>query len=125
MRIVYLNPVGEVGGAERSLLLLMTAVDRVWPGIDRTLIVGTEGPLCGLARAIGVQVHLLPLPEGVLGFGDSSLRGRGRLAALAAVARRSPAVGFGLFGYVRRLRNLLDKLRADLVHSNGMKAHVL
>jgi glycosyltransferase involved in cell wall biosynthesis len=123
VRIIYLNPVGELGGAERSLVLLMTAIGRGFPGIERILVAGTDGPLLDLARDAKVVTHVLPLPPALLRLGDSSLRGRDW--ALANLARQSPTAVAGTLGYVRRLRGLLRQLRPDVVHSNGMKAHVL
>jgi hypothetical protein len=69
MKVVYLNPVGEVGGGERSLVLLMAAVGRASPELDRVLIAGTDGPLLDLARDVGVAAYLLPLPSAVRGLG--------------------------------------------------------
>lgn len=125
MRVVYLNPVGEVGGAERSLLVTIAAVRREWPGAELALVAGTDGPLLDRARELGVAVHLLPLPSAVQGLGDSGLRGQGRIAAAAALGGRFPAVGLGAWDAVRRLRALLRRLRPDLVHSNGIKSHAL
>ena len=125
MRVVYLNPVGEVGGGERSLLVTMAAVGRAWPGVERVLIAGTDGPLLARAREMGIAVHLVPLSTAVQGLGDSGLRGQGRAATVAALGRRLPAAGLGAWNAVRRLRDLLRRLRPDLVHSNGIKTHVL
>ena len=125
MRVVYLNPVGEVGGGERSLLVTMAAVGRAWPGVERVLIAGTDGLLLARAREMGIAVHLVPLSTAVQGLGDSGLRGQGRAATVAALGRRLPAAGLGAWNAVRRLRDLLRRLRPDLVHSNGIKTHVL
>ncbi|HET6574981.1 MAG TPA: glycosyltransferase family 4 protein [Fimbriiglobus sp.] len=125
MRVVYLNPVGEMGGAERSLLATIAAVRRQWPSAELVLVAGTDGLLLDRARESGVTVHLLPLPAAVQGLGDSGLRGKGRVATAAALGRRLPAVGLGAWDSVRRLRALLRRLRPDLVHSNGIKSHAL
>ena len=53
MRVVYLNPVGEVGGAELSLLDLMASVAEAVPGVERHLIVAGDGQLIGKAEAPG------------------------------------------------------------------------
>ena len=50
MRVVYLNPVGEVGGAELSLLDLMASVAEAIPGVERHLIVAGDGPLIAKAE---------------------------------------------------------------------------
>lgn len=125
MRVVYLNPVGEVGGAELSLLDLMASVAGAIPGIERHLIVAGEGPLIGKAEAIGVTVHVLPLPDRLAALGDSGLRGRGRLGRAGMLLARVLPLALMAREYAGRLRALLRELGPDLVHSNGIKTHLL
>ena len=54
MRIVYLNPVGALGGAERSLLDMMASVRQAMPAADLSLVVATAGPLIEEAEKIGL-----------------------------------------------------------------------
>lgn len=124
-RIVYINPVGQVGGGEQSLLLMAQAVGEACPGLERHVIVGTEGPLLDRIHGLGLDGRLLSLPPALLRLGDSGLSASGRLGLLAAMAAGSPATAVGLVAYLRRLRDALHELRPDLVHSNGMKSHLL
>lgn len=119
-----MNPVAEFGGAERSLIAWIRATTRALPAAELTLVVPGDGLLARRARDMGVNVRILGLPEAIAGLGDSQLRGRngGRQAAslLWRLLRAGPAVWL----YVRRLRRLLDELRPDLIHSNGIKTHL-
>lgn len=125
MRVVYLNPVGVLGGAELSLLDLLSATSHGRPGLERHLIVCAGGPLIERARQLGVHVHPLPMPSSMMTLGDSSFNnGFASLSMLAFAARSCPAAFQG-YVYARRLRRLLTRLSPDLIHSNGIKTHCL
>jgi glycosyltransferase involved in cell wall biosynthesis len=125
MRVVYLNPVGEVGGAELSLLDLMASVAELIPGVERHLIVAGNGPLIAKAKALGVTVHPLPLPEMLATLGDFALRDQGRLDKIRALLMRSVPISVTVREYTGRLRALLRELDPTIVHSNGIKTHIL
>lgn len=124
MRILFLNPVGVLGGAERALLDLLACLRRQAPALSLYLLLGTEGPLLDEARALGVDTRLLPLPEQLSSLGDSGLRGQGS-RALWGMARGLVPTPFLLAGYLRALRREVLALRPHLIHSNGIKTHLL
>src|SRR5438132_13392069 len=74
MRITYLNPVGALGGAERSLLDMMASVRQAMPSAELSLIVGTPGLLIDEAQKIGIRVVPLLMPPDLVGLGDSRWR---------------------------------------------------
>lgn len=125
MRVVYLNPVGEVGGAELSLLDMMASVAEAIPGIDQHLIAAGEGSLLAKTRALGVTVHALPLPEKLAELGDFGLRDRGRLDKLRTLLIRGMPMGLAAREYAGHLGALLRELDPTIVHSNGIKTHIL
>lgn len=125
MRIVFVNPVAQVGGAEMILLDLMAALADAIPGVDRHLIVAGEGPLIDLARAIGVAVHPRPMPDRLAGLGDSALKGRGKVGAILGLAARGAPAGLAGLRYARGLGRLIREIGPDLIHSNGIKSHLL
>ena len=51
MRILYLNPCGQMGGAETSLRELLASIRAAEPEWDLWLVLGEDGPLAGKARA--------------------------------------------------------------------------
>jgi glycosyltransferase involved in cell wall biosynthesis len=126
MRILYLNPNGTVGGAEASLLHLWAALRVAKPQWTLSLIAASEGPFLSRADALGVSAKVIPFPRAIQQFGDSGLRpaagaGIGRPAfftSLASAAVTAPA-------YVRRLRRAIREFQPDLLHSNGIKTHLL
>ncbi|MDM9383292.1 glycosyltransferase family 4 protein [Chlorogloeopsis sp. ULAP01] len=125
MKIVFVNPVGVIGGAERSLLTIFAALLNSQPDIQLHLIVGTEGPMIEAAQKLGVQVQLLALPAGVNLLGDSIFKGKNKvlvsLISLLRIIEILPAVS----KYLWKFRQFLRELKPDLIHSNGIKAHLL
>jgi glycosyltransferase involved in cell wall biosynthesis len=124
VRILFLSPVGTVGGAERVLLDLIASLAASAPGIEMHLAAAADGPLLEAARARGAVADVLPLGASAGAIGDSALAG-GRMGAALGLLHRAPAAGLAAFGYARRLRRLVRELRPDVIHSNGIKCHLL
>ncbi len=116
MRIVYLNPSGRLGGAETSLRELMASVRSAEPAWDLWLVLGEDGPLAGIARGLGVNVLVKPFPPALARLGDS-----GRFRALFGLLSAAPAT----WGYARSLSRWLAGIDPDLIHTNGLKMHLL
>jgi glycosyltransferase involved in cell wall biosynthesis len=125
LRILYLNPVGALGGGERCLLSMLRAVRQAEPSAEVHLIVCTAGPLIEQAEALGAQVRLLEMPERLAGLGDSALKQSGRLGASFTLVRRGMAALPAGRRYVQALREAIEAIAPDLVHSNGIKTHLL
>ena len=92
------------------------------PGLGIGLIVGAEGELATEAERLGVRVRVLPLPERVARTGDHALGG------LVAIARHAPALlaaSAELAAYGVALRREMRAFAPRLVHSNGLKTHLL
>jgi len=121
MRILFVNPVGSLGGAERSLLDMLRALKDEDHELELYLLLLAPGPLEAQARALGVEVEVLALPALLRGMGEASLSPRGVARLLfgrAAFAREGVA-------FARRFRKSVARVRPDVVHTNGMKAHML
>ena len=118
MRIVYLNPCGQMGGAELSLMDVLVSMRAAEPTWQFCLVLGEDGPMVDQARAAGVQVIVAPFPRALARLGDS---GKGSLPALWSCMKA--IVGTVL--YARKLRRTLTELEPDIVHSNGFKMHIL
>ena len=118
MRILFLSPIGNIGGAERVLLTAIESLRRERPDIAIGVLMLSDGPLAKSVRELGADAIVLPLPAELAGLGDS--RG-GRTLALVRIAREFPA----LAGFVRALRREVVRYAPDIVHSNGLKTHLL
>jgi glycosyltransferase involved in cell wall biosynthesis len=122
VKIVYLNPGGTIGGAEMVLLDVLAALPAARPDARPLVLLSADGPLREAVEALGVACDVVPMPEGVARLGDAGSKGAGRALALAA---RGLAAASGVLAYRSRLARRLRDERPDLVHSNGMKMHVL
>jgi len=127
MRIAFLGPVGALGGAEWILLDLLAVLRVTRPDWPLHLIAGGDGPLLEAASKLGVETHMLPIPPTLSGLGDSSLgTGQvGRTKRMFSTARKAGAALTELPGFVRRLSRLLKSIDPQLVHSNGLKCHLI
>jgi glycosyltransferase involved in cell wall biosynthesis len=94
------------------------------------VLLGADGPLRGAVGELGVECEVLPLPPALAGLGDAGLnRGTGgggrRVAAGLALLLRGPGAVAATASYRARLGRALQAAEPDVVHTNGMKAHVL
>ncbi|MEH1820687.1 MAG: glycosyltransferase family 4 protein [Nostoc sp.] len=125
MKIVFVNPVGVIGGAERVLLTILAALLIAQPNMQLHLIIGTDGPLREQAKKLGVQVTLLEIPEEFNQLGDSAFKGNSKAIAililLSQIVKILPSIG----KYLREFNQLVHELNPDLIHSNGIKTHFL
>lgn len=107
-KILFFCPVPDFkGGAEVVLADMLRN-----PGIAPAIAVPAEGPIATAARAAGISVAIIP-------FGAiDRIRRPLRPATVAAAIR-------DLFRAARALKAAARALGADLVHSNGLKAHAI
>jgi glycosyltransferase involved in cell wall biosynthesis len=122
VRLLFLNPTGQCGGAEAALLELLAGLRERCPGWQLNVIAASEGPLIERARAHGVTVSVVPFPERLAQVGEwaagTSVWSRVRLAAACLAA------GWGAVSYSRRLRRVVAEQAPDIVQSNGVKMHL-
>jgi glycosyltransferase involved in cell wall biosynthesis len=126
MKILYLNPAGELGGAERSLLFLMASMRAAKPDWQIQLIAGSDGPLIHRATELGVDASAMEFPRALSRLGDAGAGGPAgrqvnRLRLVGGVGR----AGVPSVAYLRRLRRAVARFAPDLIHSNGFKMHLL
>lgn len=121
MNIAYLSPSSQLGGAEASLLDLLASVRASHPDWKLNLITSAEGPLVARAGALGASTWVLPFPAGLARLGDHGATTRSRRRLLQSMAAAAPDVA----RYTRQLRACLRAIAPDLIHSNGLKMHLL
>ncbi len=113
MKVLYLNPTVAIGGAERSLLELVSGADR--REVEPLAACITDGPLPRALREAGVDVRMNPYPSFALKIGRGSLLSK-LLLPLAAIA---------LVPHVLRMTRLVRRERVRIVHTNGVKSHLV
>jgi glycosyltransferase involved in cell wall biosynthesis len=126
MKILYLSPCAQLGGAEKSLLDVLASMRAAKPDWLLGLVVSEDGPLVSRSFALGVPTTIVSLPSVLSRVGDAAVGGpagrqQSRFSLLATLFLAAPAV----FAYVRRLRKVIRELAPDVIHSNGLKMHVL
>jgi len=123
MRISFLSASGQLGGAETSLLDVLASLRAARPAWRLQLVIASGGPLAARAEALGVTTVSAPFPASVARLGErsaaSSSHGYARFAAQLGLAAGPIA------SYIAELRRTLGAFRPDLVHTNGLKMHVL
>ncbi len=126
MKILFLNPAGLIGGAERALLDVIASLRTARPDWPLTLIAAASGDLIEEVRALGADVSVVEFPRSLAVVGDAGLGGpqasyRRSLGLAGRLSAAAPAVIL----YRRRLRRAIAGAAPDLVHTNGFKMHVL
>jgi glycosyltransferase involved in cell wall biosynthesis len=115
LRVLFVNPGRGLGGAEHSLLLLLDGLRA--RGVDVTVALFGDGPLRHRLEALGVPAARVRVPLRVRRATRYESTGRGLLVAAALGLLSLPAV--------LELAALVRRLEADIVHTNGLKAHML
>jgi glycosyltransferase involved in cell wall biosynthesis len=119
MRVLFVSPFAGLGGAERCLLDMLAALADAAPEIERGVLLMSEGPLAAKVVELGAEPSSLPLPFELRGLGES-----GQAWGGLELLNRGQRVAAQAISYARSFRRRLDELRPDIVHSNGIKAHV-
>lgn len=125
MRIAFLSVSDQLGGSEIALLELVRGLRAERPQWGLDVIVPGRGPLHARAAALGARCHVVEMPAALARLGESAMVRRGRSpAAAVALGARLCAVAAAWPGYARRLRAALQDIGPDVIHTNGLKAHV-
>ena len=126
MKILYLSPAGQLGGAERVLLDSLASIRAAYPDWELELIAASGGDLVKEAQALGVEARVMAFPRALAAIGDAGAGGpagnglrRRMLAARLAIA--VPAIAL----YLGKLRRVIGQSQPSLVHANGFKMHLL
>src|SRR5580698_7879742 len=125
MKILFFSPVGVIGGAERVLLTAVSGLRRADTNLLIRVIAPVDGPLLDAVSTAGAEVEIVPMPSIMTRLGDSQLRSaskwRGRAGLLVQAMRALPEA----YDYTVRMRAAVTRFKPDLVHSNGIKTHLL
>ena len=126
MKILYLSPCAQLGGAEKSLLDILESIRAAKPDWQLHLVASGDGPLVSKGQALGLATTIVPFPLALSRLGDAGVGGpagrqKTRLSLGVELLTASPAV----LAYVQKLRRAIRDFAPDVVHSNGFKMHLL
>jgi len=122
MRVMYLNPTGQLGGAETSLLAILSSLRRARASWPLRVVLAGDGPVRGAVDAIGVTTSVLPFPAAIARLGEHGARSDGGYIRLLAQLVRAMST---VPPHVGQLRREIESFRPDVIHTNGLKMHLL
>ena len=122
MRIVFLSPSGELGGAETALLDMLGAIREARPQWALAVIAASDGPLIAKAGSYA-DVASLPFPNALARLGEWGARRS--VATRLRLGARLITASVPAMTYAKRLQRHLLDFHPDITHSNGLKMHLL
>ncbi len=99
------------------MLDMLAALRTAAPDIEPELLLLGDGPLREEATRLGVNSRVLSMPESWRAVGESD--------GLSRFVRNLPDLPRGAPAYLASLRAVIEDVQPDIVHTNGMKAHLL
>lgn len=115
-----------MGGAERSLYDMLASLRAAQPDWELALIVPYCGALSDKAAALGVNITAVEFPLALSRLGDAGMGGpAGRRVSRVRLSINLLAAVPGVGLYLLKLRGALRRIDPDVVHANGLKAHIL
>jgi len=116
LRVLFVNPGRDLGGAEQSLFLLIEAL-RARDVVPTVALFGDGGgPFAVRLASLGIPSERLEVPDAVRRASRyRSSQGFAQTATLTAQALPS----------IVRLARLARRTDARVIHTNGLKAHIL
>jgi glycosyltransferase involved in cell wall biosynthesis len=121
LRIAFVSVSSQIGGSEAVLLQLLKELRASRPGWSLHLILPADGPLASRAESLQVGVSIVPMPRALRRLGEWGGNAGSRSALMLRLLRAAIAVP----GYQARLARTLEGIDPDVIHSNGIKAHIL
>lgn len=124
--IMFLSVSDQLGGSEIALLQIIGGIRRLRPSWKLHLVLPGRGPLLDRAEQLGADCVILPMPQPLARLGEfGSVNARWPAIAKLALAARLSVVAVVLPGYLARLRRVTRSVSPSILHTNGVKAHVL
>jgi glycosyltransferase involved in cell wall biosynthesis len=126
MRISWLSVSDRLGGSEIALESMIRAVRAARPDWVNQVILPGSGPLLERLEAAGASCAVVPMPSAVARVGESAaVRQRWSTGSALALGLRLGAGAVALPAYESLIGRALSQFRPDIIHTNGLKAHVL
>jgi glycosyltransferase involved in cell wall biosynthesis len=125
MRVMYLNPTGQLGGAESSLVDILASLRHAEPSWPLHLLAASDGPLIGRVRSLGVTAEVLPFPSAIARLGEHGAAASRGAADNVRFAAQIAMASAAAIRYRMALGRAIDAFDPAIVHTNGLKMHVL
>src|SRR5256885_13302483 len=126
MRISCLSVSDQLGGSEVALLGTIASLRHARPDWQFQVVVPGNGPLRARVNEIGASCSVVPMPSALARMGEWAAVQQGWSAgARMTLGLQLCETAAALPGYESHLRRELSEFHPDIIHSNGLKAHVV
>ena len=123
MRVLYLNPSGQLGGAESSLLTLLSGLRRQVSEFRPFVIATEKGPFVSRCAELDIPHEVVSLPLRLERLGDAQAE-EGKGSRVVAAARLLQCTT-DFAAYSRAIGTVLRREKPEVIHTNGFKMHIL
>lgn len=126
MRITWVSVSDQMGGSEVALAGMVTALERFRPEWQFQVVLPGEGPLHERLRETRAICSVVPMPIAVSRLGEwAAVQDGWRARSQVALGITLCGTAAALPGYQSHLGRAISEFRPHIVHTNGLKAHVL
>ncbi|VVM33376.1 glycosyltransferase [Terribacillus sp. AE2B 122] len=112
IRVLFFNHVSILSGGEKSLLDILTNIDR--HKIEPILLCPTSGPLTEAAETNEIKVIKIKMDDNLLNYSRTTSNVSGIFSQMKNV-----------LGTIRLVRKVIKEEDIDILYSNSMKAHLI
>ncbi|MFL6280577.1 MAG: glycosyltransferase family 4 protein [Vicinamibacterales bacterium] len=126
MRVTCLSVSDRLGGSEVALVGMITALERLRPEWQFHVVVPGNGPLRDRLHTTRATCSVVPMPAALARMGEwAAVQDGWSVGSQLALGVRLCGAAAALPAYERRLKAAIAQFRPDVVHTNGLKAHIL
>jgi glycosyltransferase involved in cell wall biosynthesis len=126
MRITSISVSDQLGGSEVALAGMVTALERLRPEWQFQVILPGNGRLRERLRETRAICSIVPMPAAVSSLGEwAAVQDGWRAGSQVALGLKLCGTAAALPGYESHLGRVIAEFRPNVVHTNGLKAHVL
>lgn len=126
MRICCLSVSDQLGGSEVALAGMISAIGRSHHNWHVHVVLPGNGPLRDRLIEAGARCSVVTIPPALARMGEWSAVQEGWSAgARVALGLRLCETAAALPAYESRLARAIEEVQPDVLHTNGLKAHVL
>ncbi len=126
MRISCLSVSDQLGGSENALAGMIATVRQVRPDWQFQVVLPGNGPLRARLLDLGATCAVVPMPTSLARMGEwAAVEDGWRTVARVALGVRLCEAAAALPRYEAALRRAIGPFQPDIIHTNGLKAHVL
>jgi glycosyltransferase involved in cell wall biosynthesis len=126
MRITCVSVSDQLGGSEVALAGMVTALERLRPEWQFQVVLPGDGPLRERLSETRAICSIVPMPAAVSRLGEwAAVQDGSRAGSQVALGIKLCATAAALPRYESHLGGVIADFRPNVVHTNGLKAHVL